>query len=158
MCWIKDANSHSDQYPVWSITLCVCKRIPSNSNLRLCLLQKGFGAPSFLCRRFFFTYEGGLDIYFYRQIRMNEARFWVSLNQAPPMLLLLCPTSFPFKVTQSALIFFSNFDDGHFKENHIQFFWRNSSDIWGRSAQKRGRGRRSNVKGVQIEVKARHSS
>lgn len=30
---------------------------------------------------FFFTYEGGLDIYFYRQIRMNEARFWVSLNQ-----------------------------------------------------------------------------
>lgn len=54
---------------------------------------------------------------------MNEARFWVSLNQAPPMLLLLCPTtSFPFKVTQSALIFFSNFDIRTFQRKSHPIF------------------------------------
>lgn len=90
---------------------------------------------------------------------MNEPRFGVSLNQAPPCYSCYARRqAFPSKWHSQPWFFFSNFDEGHFKENHIQFFWRNSSDIWGSSAQKRARGRWSNVKGVQIEVKARHSS
>lgn len=91
MCWIKDANSHSDQYPVWWITLCVRKRIPSNSNLRLCLLQKGFGAPSFYMQEIFF-YLWRRSWHLFLQTDQNEwSKILGQFESSPPHVTVAMP-------------------------------------------------------------------